>query len=217
MKFHLLPDWCDKPLSQVSEILEAQGVRQAIDCVDWPNEFPYKPITSFYIARDKECLYINYFVKGNYLRAVNSTDNSPVWEDSCVEFFVQIPSEKYYYNFEFNCIGTALAARRTGREDAEHFSADKMAKIKRYSSVGNKPFCEMEGLFSWNLLVAIPFELIGLDGGQLPESLSANFYKCADRIVFASLFELVADTYRKARFSPSRLFRGIEIQIENRS
>ena len=107
---------CDKPLSQVSEILEAQGVRQAIDCVDWPNEFPYKPITSFYIARDKECLYINYFVKGNYLRAVNSTDNSPVWEDSCVEFFVQIPGEKYYYNFEFNCIGTALAARRTGRE-----------------------------------------------------------------------------------------------------
>lgn len=105
---------CDKPLSQVPEILEAQGVRQAIDCVDWPNEFPYKPITSFYIARDKECLYINYFVKGNYLRAVNSTDNSPVWEDSCVEFFVQIPGEKYYYNFEFNCIGTALAARRTG-------------------------------------------------------------------------------------------------------
>ena len=105
---------CDKPLSQVSEILEAQGVRQAIDCVDWPNEFPYKPITSFYIARDKECLYINYFVKGNYLRAVNSTDNSPVWEDSCVEFFVQIPGEKYYYNFEFICIGTALAARRPG-------------------------------------------------------------------------------------------------------
>ena len=63
---------------------------------------------------------------------------------------MQIPGEKYYYNFEFNCIGTALAARRTGREDAEHFSADKMAKIKRYSSVGNKPFCEMEGLFSWN-------------------------------------------------------------------
>ena len=105
---------CDKPLSQVSEILEAQGVRQAIDCVDWPNEFPYKPITSFYIARDKECLYINYFVKGNYLRAVNSTDNSPVWEDSCVEFFVQIPGEKYYYNFEFNCIGTALAAVAPG-------------------------------------------------------------------------------------------------------
>lgn len=38
----------------------------------------------------------------------------------------------------------------------------------------------MEGLFAWNLLVAIPFELIGLDGNNLPEKLYANFYKCAD-------------------------------------
>ena len=117
----------DKPLAQVSEVLETQGVRQAIDCVDWPHEFPYKPIVSFTIARDKEYLYIDYFVRGNYLLAVNSTDNSPVWQDSCVEFFVQIPGEKYYYNFEFNCIGTALAARRTSRSDAEHFSPEKMA------------------------------------------------------------------------------------------
>ena len=65
-------------------------------------------------------------MRGNYLLAVNSTDNSPVWQDSCVEFFVQIPGEKYYYNFEFNCIGTALAARRTSRSDAEHFSPEKM-------------------------------------------------------------------------------------------
>ena len=55
---------CSKPLSwSFPKFWEAQGVRQAIDCVDWPNEFPYKPITSFYIARDKECLYINYFCK----------------------------------------------------------------------------------------------------------------------------------------------------------
>ena len=161
-------DWNDRLIG----IKGSRGVGKTTFLLDYAREH--------FGADNKECLYINYFVKGNYLRAVNSTDNSPVWEDSCVEFFVQIPGEKYYYNFEFNCIGTALAARRTGREDAEHFSADKMAKIKRYSSVGNKPFCEMEGLFSWNLLVAIPFELIGLDGGQLPESLSANFYKCAD-------------------------------------
>lgn len=170
----------DKPLAQVSEILETQGVRQAIDCVDWPNEFPYKPIVSFSIARDNQYLYIDYFVRGNYLLAVNSTDNSPVWQDSCVEFFIQIPGEKYYYNFEFNCIGTALAARRTSRSDAEHFSPEKMARIKRYSTVGNKPFREMEGLFTWGLLVAIPFDLVGLDGEHLPEAVAANFYKCAD-------------------------------------
>ena len=86
----------DKSLSQVSEILETEGVRQGIDCVNWPNEFPYKPLVSFSIAHDKEYLYVDYFVRGNYLLALNSTDNSPVWQDSCVEFFVQIPGEKYY-------------------------------------------------------------------------------------------------------------------------
>ena len=170
----------DKSLSQVSEILETEGVRQGIDCVNWPNEFPYKPLVSFSIAHDNEYLYVASFVRGNYLLALNSTDNSPVWQDSCVEFFVQIPGEKYYYNFEFNCIGAALAARRTGRSDAEHFPAEKMARIKRYSTVGSKPFREMEGLFPWGVLVAIPFDLLGLDGERLPASLSANFYKCAD-------------------------------------
>ncbi len=169
-----------KALPQVSEILEEKGVRQAIDCVGWPNEFPYKPIASFCIARDSEYLYIDYFVRGNYLLALNTEDNSSVWQDSCVEFFMQKPGEPYYYNFEFNCIGAALAARRTSRKDAEHFPSEKMAKIKRFSSVGTKPFREMEGLFPWSLVVAIPFELVGLDGNNLPESVGANFYKCAD-------------------------------------
>ena len=60
------------------------------------------------------------------------------------------------------------------------FSPEKMARIKRYASAGNKPFREMEGLFSWELLVAIPFDLVGLDGEHLPEAVAANFYKCAD-------------------------------------
>ncbi len=169
-----------KPLSQVSEILEEKGVRQAIDCVNWPEEFPYKPIAAFCVGRDSQYLYIDYFVRGNYLLAVNSEDNSPVWQDSCVEFFLQKPSDKYYYNFEFNCIGTALASRRTSRHDADHFPAEQMQKILRHSSVGTKPFCEMEGIFPWSLVVAIPFDLVGLDGNHLPESIAANFYKCAD-------------------------------------
>lgn len=114
------------------------------------------------------------------MRAVNYKDNDPVWQDSCVEFFVQVPGEKEYYNFEFNCIGTALGGKRENRNAAVHLSPECLKSIKRYASAGNKPFQEMEGLFAWNLLVAIPFELIGLDGNNLPEKLYANFYKCAD-------------------------------------
>ena len=93
---------------------------------------------------------------------------------------MQIPGEKEYYNFEFNCIGTALAAKRESRELCTHFTSDKMAQIKRYASAGNKPFQEMQGIFAWELLVAIPFSLLGLEGDNLPKTVNANFYKCAD-------------------------------------
>lgn len=168
-------------LEDLSDIMEEKAARQSIECVNWPGQFNYKPITVFNIARSDKYLYINFFVRGNCLLAVTTSDNGPVWEDSCVEFFMQVPGEQEYYNFEFNCIGTALAAKRKSREECEHFPLEKMALIKRYASVGNKPFQEMQGIFAWKLLVAIPFELMGLDGKALPPKIKANFYKCADK------------------------------------
>lgn len=38
----------------------------------------------------------------------------------------------------------------------------------------------MQGIFAWELLVSIPFDLIGVNPESLPEKLYANFYKCAD-------------------------------------
>ena len=167
-------------IAAVSDLLEAEVAKHAISHVNWKEKFPYHPLTAFSAAHSNNYIYVDFFTRCNYLRAVNYKNNSPVSQDSCVEFFLQLPDSEEYWNFEFNCIGTALAARRTSRSDAEHFSPEKMARIKRYASAGNKPFREMEGLFSWELLVAIPFDLVGLDGEHLPEAVAANFYKCAD-------------------------------------
>ena len=175
-----IPGLKDQPLEKACELLEEKAARQSVECVNWPEQFPYKPITIFDIARSETALYIKYFVRGNCLLALNSEDNSPVWQDSCVEFFVQVPGETEYYNFEFNCIGTALASRRQSREICTHFSPEKMACIERYASAGHKPFQEMQGIFAWELLVSIPFDLIGVNPESLPEKLYANFYKCAD-------------------------------------
>jgi len=41
-------------------------------------------------------------------------------------------------------------------------------------------FDEQRGVFSWELVVAIPLELMGLDPANLPEKILANFHKCAD-------------------------------------
>ncbi|WP_455497350.1 carbohydrate-binding family 9-like protein [Coprobacter sp.] len=175
-----IPELKDLPLEKACDLLEEKAMRQSVECVNWPEQFPYKPITIFDIARSETSLYIKYFVRGNCLLALNSEDNSPVWQDSCVEFFVQIPGETEYYNFEFNCIGAALAAKRQSREIYTHFSPEKMARIGRYASAGRKPFQEMQGIFAWELLVTIPFDLIGVDPKSLPEKLYANFFKCAD-------------------------------------
>lgn len=74
-----------------------------------------------------------------------------------------------YMNFEFNCIGTCDAARRQSRDIKRSLNTDEYTSIRRYSSIENKPFSEKTGVFSWELVVSIPFRLMGLDPENLPE------------------------------------------------
>ena len=165
-------------LSSVGFLME-KAQRESIDVINW-EEYSYKPIVAFDIARSKVNLYIRYFVKGNSLKALYETDGSPVYQDSCVEFFMKRVNDPNYYNFEFNCIGTCDAARRQSRDIKRSLNTDEYTSIRRYSSIENKPFSEKTGVFSWELVVSIPFRLMGLDPENLPEKILGNFYKCAD-------------------------------------
>ena len=37
------------------------------------------------------------------------------------------------------------------------------------------------GIWNWRVILLIPFELMGLDPGNLPASLRGNIYKCGDK------------------------------------
>lgn len=163
----------------VADTLEERGERQGIDSLNWRREYPYHPLTVFATAHSDRYLYVDFFVRANFLRAVNYRNNSPVHEDSCVELFLQPEGSREYFTFEFNCIGTVKASRRTCREDAIHFDDATIAWIRRYASCGNRPFQEVEGLFAWNVVVAIPLELLGIKYDGNPVKLRGNFYKCA--------------------------------------
>ncbi len=175
-----------KNLSQISSIkdaltlLEAEGKRIAVDTLNWPDQFPYRPLTTVTLAHDGEKIFVDFFVRCNYLRAVNTADNSPVHQDSCVEFFVAPHDRTPYYNFEFNCIGTLSAALRYDRHNSTPLTPEQLSQVERYASCGQRPFNELEGLFSWNLTFAIPLSLIGLKWENEPITLMGNFYKCAD-------------------------------------
>lgn len=166
-------------LRDVAERMETAALRQSIDVINW-EEYAYKPIVAFDIARGNKELYLHYFVRGLSLRAIADEDGEYVHPDSCVEFFMRQNDDLFYTNFEFNCIGTCLAARGLNRNERAPFTSNEYKKIRRYTTVQREAFAEKKGIHEWELTVAIPFELMGLDASGLPAKIRGNFYKCAD-------------------------------------
>lgn len=167
-------------LEAVANALEEGGARFSVESLNWPKQFPYRPLTVITAEHSNRYLYIDFFVRCNYLRAVNYTDNSPVSEDSCVEFYVSTDeSKKSYWAFEFNCVGTINASFCSNRKQCTPLSSDLLKQIKRYASVGTRPFQEVEGSFIWSVVVAIPLSILGLEYVGTPLVLKGNFNKCA--------------------------------------
>ena len=164
---------------ELDKTMELSATKDFISTVNWSG-FPYKPTVSFRIARSASHIVIIYNVRGLDLRAAALEDNGPVWEDSCCEFFVSHPSDGTYYNFELNCIGTLLASKRRSRNDADMFTAQELAQIMRFSTLEKKAIEEAGEIRCWSTAIIIPMALIGLDAGNLPETIRANFYKCGD-------------------------------------
>lgn len=183
LKVPFLPTLDVLDLSSVGFLMEKKAVRDYIGCVNW-DSFPYKPIAAFDIARSETSLYIRFFSRGNSLKASYDTDDSPVFNDSCVEFFMKKEDDPEYMNFEFNCIGACDASRRSSRDSKRSISPAEYKSIRRYSSLEKKVFAEKSGVHAWDLGICIPFTVMGLDPHNLPEKIYGNFYKCADDTEF---------------------------------
>lgn len=167
----------------IINLLDEQGTRGNIDSLNWASEFPCRPMATFAAAYTGKNLYVDFLVRSNYLRAENVADQSPVSEDSCVEVFLRPQPDGDYWNFEFNCIGAINASHRKVRPEPVRLTAAELARVKRYPSCGTRPFKEVEGLFTWNLLVVIPLELMNMENPAPGTVIEGNFYKCASASV----------------------------------
>lgn len=136
-------------------------------------------------------------------RAEVREDNGHSWEDSCVEVFLQNPSNPAeYFNFETTSRGHLLAAHGTGRNDRELLSPTEIVKVirvKELASVAGNLVC-------WGMTVKIPASVFGLKSFEgVP--LRGNLYKCADKAKaphYLSAFEV--DT-EKPDFHRPEFFR----------
>lgn len=176
-----LPELDKMSLRMVGEYLDSHVEHQVIGSLNWSEEFPYKPYSTVVIAVSTTKLYVFFSVISKDLRALNTVDLSPVADDSCVEFFMQVPGNDEYWNFEFNCIGTLNASHRVQRPSPVRLTEKELLSIERYASCGTDAIGELEGTYCWDLTVSIPLSLVGLNSDDLPECIKGNFYKCAGK------------------------------------
>jgi hypothetical protein len=155
----------------------------AIDVLNW-EKYSYKPSVAFSIASSDKELFLKYYVAEKCFKADHTKSNQEVYEDSCVEFFVSPGGDNGYYNFEFNGIGTCLMGRGTGRNDRVRLDSEIISRIRRMSTMGNKPVGEIHGDITWSITIAIPFGVFTNHEENIfaGKEIRANFYKCGDKL-----------------------------------
>lgn len=155
--------------------------------VCWPQEYPYCPKVMFRMAHCGDALLLHYKVTEEAVRSTCSSDNEPVWNDSCVEFFFSpTPQDGTYYNLECNCTGSLLIGyglpKRMGTR--QRAGADITGSIGRWASLGGTlTGCRQERT-AWEVALLVPakaffaHQITSFDGMEA----AANFYKCGDAL-----------------------------------
>jgi hypothetical protein len=151
----------------------------------------HRPKTQAKVIYDDQGLYLHFRVEDRYVRSIERDYHGKVWEDACVEFFVQPRAERGYFNFEINCGGTMLLSYHenpdwTGEPLRKPGSVPwALAKeVKIFHSMPETVEPEIEEATTWHVEYFIPFKLFetylgDLDGGA-GQTWRANFYKCAE-------------------------------------
>ena len=85
-----LESMSDTDLRSALEALEANPIAN----VNWA-EYPYAPEVSFKMAYSEKAVAILFEVKEDHVRAEAMENNGPVWQDSCVEFFIRDPDGQH--------------------------------------------------------------------------------------------------------------------------
>jgi hypothetical protein len=156
-----------------------------------PRSSEHRPDARARVLYSVEGLHLLFRVHDRYVRAIATEYQGKVWEDACVEFFVQPRPDKGYFNFEMNCGGTLLL----GYAESERQSADGKRKsvrvpwevgsrIEVYHSMPKTVDPESPDPVEWRVEYFVPFTIlehyVGALGPLAGRQWRGNFYKCAE-------------------------------------
>lgn len=167
------PELTGISLAKIDAAMAAMPVAGKIDTLNWVEQYPAAPDTSFILAHTDQMFYVRYEVKGEVPLSTKTNDLELVNEDACVEIFIGDADNTHYWNFEFNPAGVCNASHRKERKvDVVRLNAEQLQSIQRYS----QQLCAAH----WTLLIGIPLALIDLDLTR-ERTRRANLYKCGDK------------------------------------
>jgi hypothetical protein len=162
--------------------IDETGISSAMDAVP---RFPLSimpwsyggqaPSAFFSVAHSNHFVIVKYYIRNDIPEVRHYTTNSAVYEDSCVEFFIQFPGDQLYYNFEFNCLGVCLASVGSRKEDRTFFMESEVDKIGRFITLKRN----QNNRADWEMIVTLPLSVFNHHSFTHLSSLSckANFYK----------------------------------------
>lgn len=147
----------------------------AIDHVQWTDDFGIR--AGGQLCYDDENLYVRLFAVEDEIRAEYTAPLSPVFQDSCLEFFFGSDDYENYFNFEINpngCLHIQTGPARGNRvslvkgNDAEYFDI----RAQRTED-------------GWEVAYRIPLEFLRVfwPDFAFTGDLRANAYKCGNMTV----------------------------------
>ncbi len=170
-----------------------------VEQVNW-KEFDCYPKMETRILYSDFGIHIKLTTDEKNLVASQREQNSPVSDDSCMEFFFR-PNENdpHYFNFEFNPFGTMYMAVRTSRYDSYHPAEDK-----KYFGVVSEV-----GADEWSVMFSVPFEIIDRELGGHTKKMYGNIQKCGgEKNHYLSYYPIGTekpDFHRSEYFGPFEL------------
>ena len=144
----------------------------SIDNVLWTDDYGIR--AKGQLCYDEDHLYVHLSAVEKNIRAENTEPLSPVWEDSCLEFFFSVPDSDNYFNFEINPNGCLLIQYGPERTDRINIVKDK---TEEYFDIHTARTDD-----GWEVYYAIPLKFLRLFYPEYSFSgdLNANMYKCGD-------------------------------------
>lgn len=181
------------PVYKVARLKKSMAINAKWDKAEWKKiksvqvanfirENPsVKPDVQAKMMYDNENIYVIFHVKDQFVRAITTEINGPVWKDSAVEFFFSpdTAAPLSFFNMEVNAGGTHLLGFRKKKPELED--------IKRIEIAHSLPSVidpEIKEPVEWTIECRIPLGMLEKYSTVARPakgiSWKANFYKIAE-------------------------------------